>query len=49
MIYTVTDSSGNTATCERTIVYDDREAPVITLKGDNPLTVEKGQEIPEPG
>lgn len=49
VIYTVTDFSGNTATCERTIVYDDREAPVITLAGDNPLTVEKGQEIPEPG
>lgn len=40
--YSVTDSSGNTATAERTIVYDDRTAPVITLEGDNPLTVEKG-------
>ena len=31
--YTVTDASGNTATQKRTIVYDDREAPVITFVG----------------
>ena len=47
--YTVTDSSGNTATAERKIVYDDRTAPVITLEGDNPLTVEKGTEVQDPG
>lgn len=47
--YTVTDSSGNIGTAERTIIYDDRTAPVITLEGDNPLTVEKGTEIQEPG
>ena len=47
--YSVTDSSGNTATAQRTIVYDDRTAPVITLEGDNPLTVEKGTEVQEPG
>ncbi len=29
--YSVTDSHGNTGTAERTIVYDDRSAPVITL------------------
>ncbi len=47
--YSVTDSSGNTATAQRTIVYDDRTAPVITLAGDNPLIVEKGTEVQEPG
>ena len=47
--YSVTDSSGNTATAERKIVYDDRTAPVITLSGDNPLNVEKGTEVQEPG
>lgn len=47
--YSVTDSSGNTATAQRTIVYDDRTAPVITLEGDNPLTVEKGAEVQDPG
>lgn len=31
--YTVTDSSGNTATETREIFYDDREAPVITFSG----------------
>lgn len=47
--YSVTDSSGNTATAERKIVYDDRTPPVITLAGDNPLTVEKGTEVQDPG
>lgn len=31
--YTVTDSSGNTASKERKIVYDDRKAPEIMLEG----------------
>ena len=47
--YTVTDSAGNSATVEREIVYDDREPPVITLEGDNPLTVEKGTDPQDPG
>ena len=47
--YSVTDSSGNTATAQRAIVYDDRAAPVITLEGDDPLTVEKGAEVQDPG
>lgn len=47
--YTVTDSSGNTATTVRKIIYDDREAPVITLEGETALTLEKGAEFTEPG
>lgn len=47
--YTVTDSSGNTATATRKILYDDRKAPVITLEGDASLTMEKGTEYSEPG
>lgn len=31
--YSVTDAHGNTGTAERTIVYDDRLGPVITLNG----------------
>lgn len=40
--YTVTDSSGNKATAERTIVYDDREPPVITLIGGDTITLHVG-------
>lgn len=47
--YTVSDSSGNQAKAVRQIVYDDREAPVITLEGDPVMEVEIGTEVPEPG
>lgn len=32
VIYTVSDASGNTATAEREIVYDDRKGPVISFE-----------------
>jgi peptidoglycan/xylan/chitin deacetylase (PgdA/CDA1 family) len=47
--YQVTDSSGNTTEVYREIVYDDREAPVITLEGEEALQVEKGEAYEEPG
>lgn len=47
--YTVTDSSGNTGTCQREIFYDDPVAPEITLEGEGPLLVEKGEPIQDPG
>lgn len=47
--YTVTDSSGNTASVVREILYDDRVAPVITLEGDSHITLEKGQTFEDPG
>lgn len=47
--YSVTDRSGNQAQAVREIVYDDREAPVITLEGEQDLEVEIGTEVPEPG
>lgn len=47
--YSVTDSSGNRAEKVREIVYDDREAPTITLEGGEDLEVEVGTEVPEPG
>ncbi|HPO14083.1 MAG TPA: DUF5011 domain-containing protein [Candidatus Hydrogenedentes bacterium] len=40
--YTVTDSSGNTATVTRTVIVADQTRPVITLAGDNPLAWEAG-------
>lgn len=49
VVYTVTDSHGNTATATRKIIYDDREAPVITLEGETSLTLELGVAFDEPG
>ena len=40
--YSVTDSSGNKATAERMIVYDDQEAPVITLEGEETVRIKQG-------
>ena len=42
--YTVTDTSGNTASAERAIVYDDRTAPVLTLDSEVPLEIMEGDE-----
>ena len=47
--YTVTDSSGNTATIKRTIVYKDPEAPKLTLKGSQNMDVVLGTAYTEPG
>lgn len=47
--YTVSDSSGNTASVVREIRYDDPFAPVITLEGEMNMTVEKGETYEEPG
>lgn len=49
VVYTVTDSSGNTTTVTREIVYDDRVAPQIVLDGDMEMTIEKGESFIEPG
>lgn len=49
IIYTVTDSSGNTATVERTLVYKDVIAPVITLVQGNNIARDKGADFTEPG
>ncbi|MCH3962554.1 MAG: polysaccharide deacetylase family protein [Solobacterium sp.] len=42
VIYTVSDAAGNTSVKERTIVYDDRKAPEITLSGGNEVTIYLG-------
>ena len=47
--YTATDSAGNTARVERTIVYKDVVAPTITLKDGADIKVELGNEYNEPG
>lgn len=47
--YTVTDASGNTATVQREIVYDDPVPPVLELKGSKRVTLNVGQNYREPG
>lgn len=47
--YKVADSSGNEAVEERTIVYKDVIAPVITLKGNTNVSMIVGGSYSEPG
>jgi len=49
IFYTVADSSGNTATVERTLVYKDVIAPVITLVQGEKIARDKGPDFVEPG
>jgi len=50
LTYSATDSSGNTATTvTRTVNVVDTTAPVITLAGDNPITIEVGSSFTDPG
>ena len=49
VFYNVTDSSGNTATAERTIIYKDVIAPVITLTEGNNIARDKGSDFTDPG
>lgn len=47
--YTVADSSGNTATVERKIIYKDVIAPVITLTKGPSISLNKGNDFVDPG
>ena len=47
--YTVTDSSGNTTTVVREIIYDDPVAPELNLEGKATMSLEVGTEYEEPG
>lgn len=47
--YTVTDSSGNTASVERVVQYSQMEGPVLTLKGEQSVTLQAGTKWEEPG
>lgn len=49
VIYRVTDSSGNETVVERTIAYKDAVAPVLTLKGNQTLTLYVGDSYSEAG
>lgn len=47
--YTVTSSSGRTATAVRNIFYDDPFAPELVLNGGEEITVGAGQSFQDPG
>lgn len=47
--YTVQDAAGNSASATRTVNVVDTAAPVLTLDGDNPLTIVQGSAYVEPG
>ena len=47
--YTVSDSSGNTATIQRTLTYCDVSEPQLMLKGETEITITAGTKFQEPG
>ena len=47
--YSVTDSSGNTATATRTIIYKDIVAPTITLTNGENVSINVGKPFSDPG
>ena len=47
--YTATDPSGNSSFATRTVNVVDTTAPVITITGDNPATVELGETYTDAG
>ena len=49
VIYQVKDSSGNKREVTKHIYYKDKEKPVLTLKGDEVITVFEGGEFNDPG
>ncbi|MFS0862191.1 immunoglobulin-like domain-containing protein [Fredinandcohnia sp. 179-A 10B2 NHS] len=49
LVYSVTDNAGNKGQASRIVRVVDQDAPVITLKGDNPLTIEQGSQFTDPG
>ncbi len=49
VIYTVLDSSGNRTEVRRPIEYGDEIAPVLTLLGDETVTITAGQKFTDPG
>ena len=47
--YTATDAAGNSSTATRTINVVDTTGPVITITGDDPVTVEYGSDYVDAG
>jgi large repetitive protein len=49
IIYSVSDAAGNPAQETRTVIVEDQSAPIITLIGQNPLTVPASSPYNDPG
>lgn len=49
IVYAVSDLAGNQAEVSRTVKVVDKTIPVITILGDNPLTIEQGSVFTDPG
>lgn len=49
IIYSVKDSSGNKNEIRRSIIFEDKEAPSITLKGENSIVIYKNSKYIEEG
>ncbi|RLA66611.1 MAG: hypothetical protein DRQ78_04050 [Epsilonproteobacteria bacterium] len=49
IVYTATDGAGNSASVSRTVNVLDISAPVITVAGENPLTLTQGESYIEEG
>jgi hypothetical protein len=49
LTYTATDTAGNSSTATRTVVVRDITAPVITVTGSNPVTIELGDSYADEG
>ena len=49
VVYSATDSSGNSATATRVVFVKDTIAPIIILNGANPLTITQGNSYTEFG
>ena len=47
--YTVKDSSGNTTSVTKKIIYKDKDAPEITLEGSEEIYISVGAKYQEPG
>ena len=47
--YSATDAEANTGTATRTVTVVDTTAPIITVLGDNPATVEMGSTYTDAG
>ncbi|MCM3763808.1 DUF5011 domain-containing protein [Neobacillus niacini] len=49
LVYRVSDKAGNQAEATRTVKVVDQTGPVITLLGDNPLSIQQGSTFTDPG
>ena len=49
LVYTVTDSNGNTEEVKKKIIYKDKEKPKITLNGNTEMYVNVGNGFEDPG